>query len=296
MVNDEFADLLPFVNVVEVQSFRRAAERLGVTTAAVSKAITRLERRIGAPLLHRSSRHVAATPAGTLLFEHARQALGAVRSAREAIAGATQVVRGEVRVTLPLVMRSAVPRLAALAVEHPALSVRVLLTDRMVSLEREEVDVAVRIGRLEPTSLVRRPLRPARWLTVASPSYLARRGRPAHPSELAAHDCVKFVLPTGAVREWSFRVDGRVKPFATGTLLEADDGFALLEAALAGIGVSQVFDFMIDDALREGRLVEVLSDFEPPGPPVHALCTRAKRTSPNVRAVLGVVERLWARR
>jgi DNA-binding transcriptional LysR family regulator len=205
-------------------------------------------------------------------------------------------VRGEVRITLPLVMRSVVPRLAALAIEHPDLKVRTVLTDRPVSLEREKIDVAVRIGRLDAQSLVRRPLRGARWLCVAAPSYLARRGRPVQPSELAAHDCLKFVLPNGTVREWSFREGGRVRPFVGGTLLEVDDGYALLDAALAGVGVAQLFDFMIEDALRDGRLVEVLPDFEPPGPPVHALCTRARRQHPNVRAVISVLERLWGRR
>jgi DNA-binding transcriptional LysR family regulator len=280
---DAFSGVLPFVTVAEERSFRRAAARLGVTTAAVSKAVARLEEELGVMLLQRTSRSVSLTPEGEAFLGHGRLAVREALAAREVVMQSQRAPQGEIKVTLPFVLASTVVRaLPELAARHPRLAFRLAITDRTVALADEGIDVAVRIGRLPDSSLVARALRTPRWVTCASPAYLARRGTPARPEDLGTHACIKFVTPRGALRQWSF-VDATAPP---GAVLVVDQGTLLVEAARAGLGVCQAFDFMVEDDLRAGRLVEVLAAFSTASEPVHALSLPRRASSPKVRAFL----------
>jgi DNA-binding transcriptional LysR family regulator len=199
-------------------------------------------------------------------------------------------------VTLPFVLAPTVVRaLPELAARHPRLEFRFAITDRTVALADEGIDVAVRIGRLADSSLVARALRTPRWLTCASPAYLAQRGTPARPEDLGAHACIKFVTPRGAVREWTFAGDARAPE--GGAVLVVDQGTLLVEAARAGLGVCQAFDFMVEDDVRAGRLVEVLAPYAAATEPIHALTLPRRASSPKVRAFLDfLVDRLGTRR
>lgn len=293
-----FSALLPFLEVAEQKSFRKAAERLGVSTAAVSKAVSRLEAELGVPLLTRSSRHVALTADGALYFERCRAAVTELRAAAELVGKSRNVAEGLLRVTLsPVLGRVVVPRLGELLSRHPRLAIELSVTDRMLSLTREEVDVAVRIGALEDSTLVARSLGRPRWATVASPAYLARHGVPRTPRDLVRHHVVKFTLPRGVPREWSFK-RSRNGPSQTVRLPSAlclDNGELLLAAASAGLGLVQVFDFMVADDLREGRLVEVLSDLATEGPPIRALCAPGRQKTEKVRVFLELAAEAFAR-
>jgi LysR family transcriptional regulator, regulator for bpeEF and oprC len=284
---DLFSGILPFVRTAEERSFGRAAASLGVTTAAVSKAVRRLEDELGVKLLDRSSRVVAPTRDGELFLERCQPAVGQVQGAREAVQGRRRVPQGEVSLTLPFIVAPFVlPALARVGEQHPRLVFRIDLSDRITRLARESYDLAIRTGELEPSSLVTRFLRATRWVTVASPAYLARRPAPRTPADLEAHNCLVFVAPNGRPRHWTFLEEGReVRRHVDGNLL-IDHGTSLPAAALAGMGVCQVLDFMVAPQVREGQLVEVLAAHAAPGPAIHALATPGRVRSANVRAVM----------
>jgi LysR family transcriptional regulator, regulator for bpeEF and oprC len=287
-----FNGILPFVYTAEERSFRRAAARLGVTPAAVSKAVARLEDDLGVRLLARTSRHVAITAEGAQFLERCRIAIASVQAAREVVSQSRHKPQGEVTITLPpIIGRLVVPAVARLAQRHPLLSFRLRLSDHHSLLVSEGIDVAVRIGVLEDSALVSRRLGASRWVTLGSPVYLARRGAPRHPRELDAHDCLRFLAPKGRPRQWSFRASagGEAELVQVSGPLLVDQGEMLLEAAAAGMGLCQVLDFMVADRVREGALVEVLTEHAAEGPPIHALCLPGRAKSPNVRVVFDLL-------
>lgn len=294
---DLFSGVLPFFHVADAQSFRAAAERLGVTTAATSKAVAKLEQDLGVVLLNRTSRRVALTPEGALFFERCREAIGHLQAGREILAESQKVPQGVVHVsTTPILADIVIEALPRLASRHPRLSYRISVSDRLARLVEEDVDVAVRIGALQDSSLVARPLRTSRFVTVASPAYLGRHGPPRTPEDLGSQNCLRYVGTRGAPRAWTFRIDGKLVDVPTRGNFLVDQGDLLMRAALAGLGVAQILDFMSAPHVREGRLVEVLAPFAPPGPPIHAVCLPRRRSVPKVRALLDFLLELFAGR
>ncbi len=290
---DVFRGVVPFVAVVEELSFRRAAVRLGVTSAAVSKAVQTLEGELGVKLLERTSRAVSVTREGVLFYERCRGAVAAVAGAREETVASRRAPQGEATVSSPFIVApTVVAAMARLRERHPRLTVRLQVSDQLAKLAFARVDVAVRIGAADE-SLVAHPLRGTRWVTVASPAYLARRGVPARAADLAAHDCLVFLAPNGRPRAWSFATDARAAARPQAALL-VDHGPSLLDAARAGMGVAQVLDFMVEEDLRAGRLLEVLADDAVAGPPLRALSLPGRR-SPNVRAIVAALGEAFTR-
>jgi LysR family transcriptional regulator for bpeEF and oprC len=284
---DLFAGVLPFVRTAEERSFGRAAASLGITTAAVSKAVRKLEDELGAKLLDRSSRNVSLTPEGEVFLERCRQAVLGVQGAREAVQGARREPQGELSVTMPFILAPfVITNLPRLGAQYPRLSFRLHMTDRIARLGDESYDVAVRIGPLPDSTLISRLLRKTRWVTVGSPSYLARKPAPRTPDELAKHNCLCFIGQNGKRRDWTFAADTRARTVAvTGNLL-VDHGTYLLAAGEAGMGLCQVLDFMVQDRLRDGSLVEVLAGHAAEGPPIHAVATSNRSRSAGVRAFI----------
>lgn len=284
---DLFAGVLPFVRTAEERSFGRAATSLGITTAAVSKAVRRLEDDLDVKLLDRSSRVVRLTREGEVFLRQCRQAVTDVQGAREAVQGTRREPQGELAVTMPFILASfVVPRLARLAEQYPRLTFRVQLSDRVARLADEEIDVAIRMGDLEPSSLVARLLRNTRWVTVASPGYLGRTPALAGPADLAQHNCMRFLAPNGKPRDWSFMDGDRTITVAVAGNLVIDNGTSLLDAAEAGMGICQVLDFMVEPALRTGVLTEVLASVAAAGPKIHAVATPSRSRSASVRAFM----------
>lgn len=284
---DLFQGIVPFVRVAEERSFVRAAASLGVTTAAVSKAVRRLEEDLGVRLLERTSRSVALTREGEELFARGREAVLGVQGARAAVLGARREPRGTVEVSLPPILASfVVPGLVGLSARYPRLSYRVRVTDRLARLATEGIDVAIRMGELEDSSHVARLLRRTRWVTVASPGYLARHPAPRRPADLADHNALVFLGPNGRPRAYTFEIDGARETLDVAGNLTIDHGGELLVAAESGLGVAQVLDFMVAGALAAGRLSEVLPRYAAEGPAIHALSPVARAGSAPVRAFL----------
>lgn len=289
---DLFDGIVPFVHAARARSYRVAAEQLGVTPAAISKAVLRLEAELGVTLLHRTTRKMSLSEEGARFLARCEDAMAHVQAGRDQLAAAQTLPRGELTVSLSYVLGPALmARLPRFVARYPALRLDLRLTDRRVRLVDDRVDVALRVGPLPDSSLVAKKLLQPRWATVAAPGYLARQGTPATPEALGGHACLRFRAPRGKAVPWTFldapggtpcslEVPGRV---------DVDQGELIVAAAEAGVGVAQVFDFMVDQALQEGRLVEVLRERAAPGPPVHALVLPGQQGTPKVRAFLDFV-------
>ncbi len=275
-----FRGVVPFVAVAEEKSFRRAAARLGVSPAAVSKSVRTLEKDLGIALLARGPQ-ATLTREGERFFEGCRPAVLAMMGARAGVENNRHDPSGEMVLTVPFAVAGLVPpALTALRNLHPALWFRVVVTDRVLRIGEERVDVAVRIGPLAGTSLIARRIHRTRVMTVASPAYLARAGVPRQVAELETHDLIVLIGSAGKPYPWLFRSGPReVRP-----RVALDHAPSLVDAALADLGIAQVFPFMVETHVRAARLVPLFPDEVVDGPLVHAVCAPGRRASARVRA------------
>jgi DNA-binding transcriptional LysR family regulator len=292
-----FDGIMPFVATVEGRSLTRAARLLGVTPSAISRGIAKLESDLGVRLLNRTSRTVTLTPEGTLFYRECQSAVAGVRKARAAVSTALESPRGVLRVSLPLALGELIvmPALPRLLGRHAGLSIEATLTDRFVDLVAENMDAVVRIGEPRASGLKRHRLPAVRWSTVAAPAYLAARGTPRSPEELAQHNCLRFVLPSGTDQPWQFSARrGAVARIATQGTLSSDHPGGLLQATLAGLGLLQAHSYMVASAVAEGRLVEVLAEFAPPPLPAAVLFPEGRERAPNIRVFVAAMAELLA--
>jgi len=274
-----------FARVVEAGSFSQAAQELGLSKSAVSKQVGRLEDRLGVRLLNRTTRRLSLTEAGTAFYAGCRQLVADAEAAEDAVSHLATAPRGTLRVNAPMSfgLTHVAPAMPEFLRRYPELSVDLQLNDRTVNLIEEGYDMAVRVGRLPDSSLIAKRLAPMRRALVASPDYLDRRGRPAHPRELAGHDCLIYsYLASG--REWRFHgPDGEVRVPLKGRL-EANNGDALCRAACGGAGFVLLPTFICGEDLRSGRLECVLPEWtDDGGAAIHAVFPASRNLSPKVR-------------
>jgi DNA-binding transcriptional LysR family regulator len=242
--------------VVETGNFVRAAEMLGLTQSGVSRAVARLEARVGVRLFDRTPRAVTLTDEGRRFHAQVAPLLAGLEEAASEATSAATVVRGRLRVNVdPWFARLVLaPRLSRFLLAHPALSVELMVRDTLGDLVTEGFDAAVRFGKPEPSGLVVRKLLETRILTCAAPAYLARHGRPQHPLELSRHECLLFRDPvTGRPFAWEFhRGDQVVEVRVTGRLV-LNDLATKLTACAAGHGITQTFELGLDTLLSSGE-------------------------------------------
>jgi DNA-binding transcriptional LysR family regulator len=276
-----------FVKVGERRSFVRAAAELGIGQSGVSNAIHRLEDELGIQLLARTTRSVNLTEDGAAFLERCRQILADLDEARQTLRHARTQPTGRLRIDLPTSFGrlKIVPLLGAFRAANPALTLAVTLTDRYIDLIEEAVDMTVRIGALQDSSLIARRLTQSQFRTVASPAYLALHGRPRRPEDLARHNCLSFLIrDTGAMRDWRFRRGGEDFSIPPKGDMSFNDGGALTVAVRGGYGIAQIQDYYADHAIAAGEVEPVLSNFNPSPTPISLVYPQTRHLSPKVRA------------
>lgn len=282
---ENLADIAVFVKVVEKGSFTKAADELELSKAVVSKYLTRLEERLGARLLHRTTRRLALTEAGSALFEQSRLALERIEEAQAALARFQDAPRGRLVVSAPtafgvLQLGCVLP---AFLERHPGITLDIRLDDRFVNLVAEGFDLAVRVGRLTDSTLVARKLAPSRQVAVASPEYLRRHGVPKVPEDLATHNCFVYTLTTGG-NVWRFSKGGEeVRVPVTGNL-RLNNGLLERDAAERGAGIAMLPTFYVGPLVAAKKLVVVLPDWKPPELGIYAVYPQTPHVPPKVRA------------
>jgi DNA-binding transcriptional LysR family regulator len=286
---DRIAGMEVFARIAAIGSLSGAARALGMSPTMATKHMAALEDRLGVKLLHRTTRKITLNEAGRRYLESVERILSELSEADATAAAERMEVSGTLRVNVPVSfgVREIVPLLAEFAELHPALSVDLGLSDRTVDLVEEGWDVAIRIGRIEDQSLIARKIARCRMLVAASPAYLARRSIPTSVSELGSHNCLGYTLSSSVGPDrWRFGLDGSIIVPVTGNL-HANNGDALVAAALAGQGMIYQPTFLVGDDIRAGRLVSVTLDeplMELPG--VFAIYASNRRPPAKVRAFI----------
>lgn len=291
----DLAGLFAFVRVAELGSFVRAAESLGLSKAAVSKQVSALERRLGAQLLHRTTRRLSLTEAGQAYLLHAQSALAEARAAENSVADTQTVPQGRLRVTVPMTfgLLHVSPWMSDFLREYPQIDLDLQLDDRARDLVLEGYDLAIRFGtQLRDSSLVARRLCDVRVLLCAAPDYLARHGRPSQPDQLNSYDCLHYSYnPSG--RAWQFtRGDDTVR-VALPMRMEANSSLALRAVMLAGGGLARVPEFVVADDIAAGRLEVVLPDWRLPALSLHAVMPERRYVPAKVRAFVDYLSARW---
>ena len=283
---DRFQAISAFAKVVELGSFARAAERLSVSTSAVSRQVAELEAHLDARLLNRTTRRLSLTEAGQAFYERSVQLLAELDEAESVVRTATVVPKGRLRLTCGITfgVRYLAPAIAEFGMRHPQLSFDLDLSDRTTDLVEEGFDLAVRIGTGGPPGLVARRLGNTRLICCASPAYLAAHGEPQHPEDLLRHQCLEYsYLPASSA--WTFEDrEGRRHPVRISSRVRANNGRMLTALAVAGLGVVLEPDFIVAPEIRAGRLRPLLPQFAPPRTPISAVYPSRRHLSPKVRA------------
>lgn len=258
--------LVVLAAVADARSFGRAAERLGMTQSGVSKAIAKLESRLGARLIQRTSRAVELTDEGRALHDRVVGHLAGIGEAAAETSKTRETVHGRLRVNVdPLFSRVVLsPKLSEFLLQNPQMELRIETRDRIADLVSDGFDLAVRFGEPTPSALIARRILDARILTVASPIYIDRHGRPGQPQDLAsdAHQCIRAIdTSTGRPFEWEFRRGKELMSVAVNGRLTVTDTGTKLGACLAGFGVAQVIDLGLDHHFESGALINLFPDW-----------------------------------
>ncbi|MEL6997731.1 MAG: LysR family transcriptional regulator [Pseudomonadota bacterium] len=285
---DRFEDLKAFVQVVESGSLTRAAEVLQVATSAVSRRIKDLEGRLGTQLLQRTTRQMRLTASGETFQRRAVEILQALEEAEAEAGDQSRALSGTLRIAAPLSFGHShlAPILIDFATEHPDLELDIDLSDRMVDLISEGLDLAVRIGNLRDSSLIARRLAEVRTVICASPDFLKRHGRPETPEDLKD---LPFLVYTGSDRGETLpfeRADGSAGTVTMRPVLRSNNGDLLCDAAIAGLGLALEPSFIIHRSVEQRTLVPVLTDVTWPSVTIHIIYPQTRHLSARARAFI----------
>lgn len=280
--------------VVANGSFVRAGEVVGLTQSGVSRAIARIEQRVGVRLFDRTARAVSLTDDGRRFYARVAPLLAGLHDAIDDAAGAAGTVRGRLRVQVHAFVASHVlgPQLGGFLAAHPELELELVIGDRAGNLVTEGFDAAVRFGDLPPSTLVARKLLQTRILTCAAPRYLARYGRPRHPSELARHRCIRYIDPASARPfPWEFHRDRKRLVVDVDEQLTVNDTATGLAVCLAGEGIAQLMELGNRERIRAGELVPLFPRWQDELYPLHIIYPSRHLPPAKVRAFVDFVAR-----
>src|SRR6266700_2840478 len=282
---DQFAAMATFVRVVEAGSLSGAARSLPSSLTSVSRQISALEELFGTRLLMRTTRRLALTDDGRLLYDRAKSILGELKEVELALSSGRQQPSGRLRISAPSLMGRLLiaPLLAEFLRRHPPVSIELLLLDRVVDMVEEDIHLALRVGHLPDSQLVARKLGDVQMIVCAAPAYLKRFGVPQSPADLRHHACLVF-SDTPGVGEWRFKESAKAEcKIRIAGRLWINSLDALVAAAKNGAGVVRVPSWQIKSELAAGRLRRILRDHEPAPAPVHLLLQSSRLASPKIR-------------
>lgn len=276
-----------FARVVEAGSFSEAARRAGTSRSAISKAVAKLEKSLGAHLLNRTTRHLSLTEIGAAVAEHCARIVEEATEAEKRVGSLSSEARGVLRVSASVAFGTlhVAPALAEFLPRHPELKIDLSITDRWVNLAEEAYDVAIHVSSDPPPNLVARPLAPVRRQLCATPDYFRRRGIPRTPADLVTHNCLDYTR-SGEPGRWRFTgPEGEISVPINGPL-HVDDDEALSQAVLGGLGVGLLPTFIVGKALQDGNLQAVLSEYIPVERHVYAMYLPTRHLPNKVRVFI----------
>lgn len=280
--------MMAFVKAVEAGGFSAAARQLGLTPSALSKLVSRLEDRLGAQLMQRTTRRLQLTVEGEAFFGRARTILAAMDEAESEVTEAVSSPRGLLRIHCGSTfgMHQLAPAIPRFQERHPSVSLELTISDERLSMMQEGVDLAIRIGPLEESSLVARRICNLERVICAAPAYLARYGTPRTPDDLQQHNCL-WITSLPALRRWPFDTDDGIRVVNIGGNVVANNAETVLQLAVAGVGITRLTDVIVGDSMRSGLLVPILSDWHHVEPvPLFATYPSGRNLSPKVRAMV----------
>ncbi len=272
-----------FVAVAELNSFTSAAKRLNTSVAQVSRRVANLEERLAIKLFNRTTRRVHLTEAGQLYYQQCKHLVEGLELAELAITQMQTTPKGLVRITAPVTYgeNRIAPLIHLFMERYPQVDLDLMLTNQRIDIIESGVDVAIRLGRLTDSSLVAKKLSSRQLYVCASPLYLHQRGEPHLLSDLNHHQCL-----VGSVDYWRFRENGGERSLKVSGRIRCNSGYALLDAAKRGLGLVQLPDYYVQEALESGELVEVLTDYRDEREGIWALFPQNRNLSPKVRLLI----------
>jgi DNA-binding transcriptional LysR family regulator len=285
--------LLAFSETAKRGGFAAAARELGTSASALSKAVGRLEESLGLRLFHRTTRRVSLTADGERLFHRCQRVLAELEEMQSEASGVRAAPSGTLRIDMPIVFGRmfVLPLLARLAEQHPGLEIDARFSDAYVDLIRDGIDVAIRAGTMQDSTLVARRFASQQLVLVAAPSYLRAQGEPRALEDLSGHRHILFRMPTtGRERPQQFTVKRKTVSLHPARGMRLNDGEAMVQAAVLGAGLTQVPDYMAAADLAAGRLVEVLAGHRPPEMAIYAVMPASRMVPPRVRVLLDALE------
>lgn len=284
---DRIDQLRIFIRVAHSGSFTLAADQLGLPRPTVSLALQQLEARLGARLLHRTTRRVSLTPDGAALLERAPSLVADVEELEKQFRPDAGPLAGRIRVDMPsrIARRLVAPALPAWLALHPGLQIELGSSDRSIDLVQEGVDCALRVGTPASSSLVARPVGRVRLIHCASPAYLARYGVPHSPLDLPRHQAVHYAAPgSGRAGPWEWEEQGRIQQCPMDGSVTVNNAETYIACCLAGLGLIQIPAFDVREHLAAGELVELLQDWPAPAMPMHLVYPHRRQLSQRLQA------------
>ncbi|KKB64651.1 transcriptional regulator [Robbsia andropogonis] len=290
---DRMAAMETYISVVEAGSFSAAAKRLKMGQPAVSKSVAQLEERLGVRLLLRSTRGLTATDAGQRFYEHAKRALEEVEAAEQVVRDSSTSLAGVLRVGMAVTFARLhiLPSLKVFMARHPDLQIDVVMDDRTIDLLGQGIDVALRMGNLDDSTMTAKRLARSRRVVVGTPAYFAKTGVPKMPADLSQHQAIVYSLQGGG-ESWAFSQNGKEVAVVVGGRVSVSAAEGVRAVVLGDLGLAVASEWMFSDQLADGHVRTVLDDWELPAIDLWAVFPSGRLVSAKARAFIAFVEEI----
>ncbi|MDU4125546.1 LysR family transcriptional regulator [Pantoea sp.] len=284
---DSLSGLTVFVQVAETRSFVAAGRLLGISASAVGKSMTRLEKKLGVRLFHRSTRSITLSAEGALFLERSRRILSEIEAAEVELSQAAGTPQGRLRISLPMMSALMLQVLVEFMREYPRVELDLDFTDRLVDVIEEGFDIVIRAGEPTDSRLAARKVGTYSSVLVASPQYLAQRGIPKHPADLSVHSCIHYRFPhSGKLEPWELCGAKDKAELSIPASMICNNIETRLHFSLQGLGIAYLPEFAVRQALSEGRLCTILNSYSKRTGVFYVLWPASKYPSPKVRALV----------